>query len=120
MLLSLLLGGFAGVTAAFSKKALKAGVEDPDLIEKHAKIPKSERVLTPAVPGRLEGEAIQQQISCQKTFRDSKASVQQISAMNTLGLSGNRVATSVPVPVLRQHQLMDGGLQLCYMLLSVV
>jgi tyrosine-protein kinase Etk/Wzc len=39
MLLSLLLGGFAGVATAFAKKALQAGVEDPDLIEKHVNIP---------------------------------------------------------------------------------
>ena len=39
MLLSLLLGGFAGVAIAFAKKALKAGVEDPDLVEKHINIP---------------------------------------------------------------------------------
>ncbi len=57
-----------------------------DQIEKHAKIPKSERVLTPAVPGRLEGEAIQQQISREQRLRDSKGGVQQISAMNTLVL----------------------------------
>jgi len=39
LLLSLLLGGFIGVAAAFAKKALKAGVEDPDLIEKQINIP---------------------------------------------------------------------------------
>ena len=39
LLLSLLLGGFMGVAAAFAKKALKAGVDDPDLIEKHINIP---------------------------------------------------------------------------------
>jgi tyrosine-protein kinase Etk/Wzc len=39
LLLSLLLGSFAGVAIAFGKKALKAGVEDPDLIEKHVHIP---------------------------------------------------------------------------------
>ena len=39
MLLSLLLGGFAGIAIAFARKALKAGVEDTDLIEKHIKIP---------------------------------------------------------------------------------
>ena len=39
LLLSLLLGGFVGVAAAFAKKALRAGVEDPDLIEKHINIP---------------------------------------------------------------------------------
>jgi tyrosine-protein kinase Etk/Wzc len=39
LLLSLLLGGFAGVATAFAKKALRAGVEDPDLIEKHINIP---------------------------------------------------------------------------------
>ena len=39
LLLSLLLGGFVGVAAAFAKKALKAGVEDPDLIEKQINIP---------------------------------------------------------------------------------
>lgn len=39
MLLSLLLGGFAGVAAAFAKKALKAGVEDPDLIERQVNVP---------------------------------------------------------------------------------
>jgi len=39
VLFSLLLGGFAGVAAAFVKKALQAGVEDPDLIEKHVNIP---------------------------------------------------------------------------------
>jgi len=39
LLLSLLLGGFIGVATAFAKKALRAGVEDPDLIEKHINIP---------------------------------------------------------------------------------
>jgi tyrosine-protein kinase Etk/Wzc len=39
MLLSLLLGGFVGVATAFARKALKAGVEDPDLIEKQVNIP---------------------------------------------------------------------------------
>ena len=39
LLLSLLLGGFVGVVTAFAKKALRAGVEDPDLIEKHINIP---------------------------------------------------------------------------------
>jgi tyrosine-protein kinase Etk/Wzc len=39
MLLSLLLGGFLGVATAFVRKALRAGVEDPDLIEKHVNIP---------------------------------------------------------------------------------
>jgi len=39
MLLSLLLGGFIGVASAFARKALQAGVEDPDLIEKHVNIP---------------------------------------------------------------------------------
>ncbi len=39
MLLALLLGAFVGVALAFVKKALKAGVEDPDLIEKKVNIP---------------------------------------------------------------------------------
>jgi tyrosine-protein kinase Etk/Wzc len=39
LLLSLLLGGFVGVAVAFAKKALRAGVEDPDLIEKQINIP---------------------------------------------------------------------------------
>jgi tyrosine-protein kinase Etk/Wzc len=39
ILLSLLLGGFVGVATAFAKKAMQAGVEDPDLIEKHVNIP---------------------------------------------------------------------------------
>jgi len=39
LLLSLLLGCFIGVATAFAKKALRAGVEDPDLIEKHINIP---------------------------------------------------------------------------------
>jgi tyrosine-protein kinase Etk/Wzc len=39
MLISLLLGGVAGVAAAFAKKALKAGVEDPDLIERQVNVP---------------------------------------------------------------------------------
>ena len=39
LLLSLLLGGFAGVATAFAKKALRAGVDDPDLIEKQLNIP---------------------------------------------------------------------------------
>jgi tyrosine-protein kinase Etk/Wzc len=39
MLIALLLGGFAGVAIAFAKKALKSGVEDPDLIEKQINIP---------------------------------------------------------------------------------
>jgi tyrosine-protein kinase Etk/Wzc len=39
MLLALLLGVIGGVGTAFAKKALKAGVEDPDLIEKQVNIP---------------------------------------------------------------------------------
>jgi tyrosine-protein kinase Etk/Wzc len=39
LLLSILLGGFVGVAAAFARKALKAGVEDPDLIEKQINVP---------------------------------------------------------------------------------
>ena len=39
LLIALMLGGFLGVAAAFTKRALKAGVEDPDLIEKHVNIP---------------------------------------------------------------------------------
>ena len=39
MLLSLLLGGFVGVASAFARKALRAGVDDPDLIEKHVNVP---------------------------------------------------------------------------------
>jgi tyrosine-protein kinase Etk/Wzc len=39
LMLSLLLGGFLGVAAAFAKHALKSGVEDPDLIEKQVKVP---------------------------------------------------------------------------------
>ncbi|MDH5345073.1 MAG: polysaccharide biosynthesis tyrosine autokinase, partial [Gammaproteobacteria bacterium] len=34
-----LLGGFLGVAAAFTKKALQAGVDDPDLVEKAVNIP---------------------------------------------------------------------------------
>jgi tyrosine-protein kinase Etk/Wzc len=39
LLLALLLGGFVGVAAAFVRKALHAGVEDPDLIEKQINVP---------------------------------------------------------------------------------
>ena len=39
LLLSLLLGGFIGVATAFARKALRAGVDDPDLIERHINIP---------------------------------------------------------------------------------
>jgi tyrosine-protein kinase Etk/Wzc len=39
MLLSLLIGGFVGVATAFAKKALRSGVEDPDVIERHVSIP---------------------------------------------------------------------------------
>lgn len=39
LLLALLIGAVVGVALAFLRKALKAGVEDPDLIEKHANIP---------------------------------------------------------------------------------
>ncbi len=39
MMLALILGGFVGVAAAFARKALKAGVEDPDLIEKQLNVP---------------------------------------------------------------------------------
>jgi tyrosine-protein kinase Etk/Wzc len=39
MLIALLIGGFAGVGTAFAKKALKAGVEDPDVIEKQVNVP---------------------------------------------------------------------------------
>ena len=39
VLLALIIGGLVGVAAAFARKALKAGVDDPDLIEKHVNIP---------------------------------------------------------------------------------
>ena len=39
LVISLLLGGFLGTTAAFIKKALGGGVEDPNLIEKQTGIP---------------------------------------------------------------------------------
>jgi tyrosine-protein kinase Etk/Wzc len=39
LLLALLLGGFVGVAAAFARRALHAGVEDPDLIEKQINVP---------------------------------------------------------------------------------
>ena len=39
LLLSILLGGFVGVAVAFARKALHAGVEDPDLIEKQINVP---------------------------------------------------------------------------------
>ncbi len=39
MLLALLLGGFVGVALAFARKALNAGVEDSDLIERHVNLP---------------------------------------------------------------------------------
>ena len=39
LLLALMLGGFLGIAVAFVRRALKAGVEDPDLIEKHVNIP---------------------------------------------------------------------------------
>lgn len=39
LLLSLMLGGLVGVAAAFVRKALNVGVEDPDLIEKQVNIP---------------------------------------------------------------------------------
>jgi tyrosine-protein kinase Etk/Wzc len=39
MMLALLLGGFVGVALAFARKALHAGVEDPNLIENHVNIP---------------------------------------------------------------------------------
>ena len=39
MLIALLLGGFIGVAAAFGRKALQTGVNDPDLIEKQVNIP---------------------------------------------------------------------------------
>ena len=37
--LAVLLGGFIGVALAFARKALKAGVEDADLIERHLNLP---------------------------------------------------------------------------------
>jgi len=39
ILIALMLGSLIGVAIAFTNKALKAGVEDPDLIEKHVSIP---------------------------------------------------------------------------------
>ena len=39
ILLSLLIGGFAGVAAAFALKALRSGVEDPELVEKQLNVP---------------------------------------------------------------------------------
>jgi len=39
LMISFVLGGLLGVAAAFVRKALKSGVDDPDLIEKHVNIP---------------------------------------------------------------------------------
>ena len=39
MMLALLFGGVLGVGAAFARKALTSGVEDPNVIEKHVNIP---------------------------------------------------------------------------------
>jgi len=39
VLIALILGGIVGGAAAFAKKALKTGVDDPDLVEKHVNIP---------------------------------------------------------------------------------
>ena len=39
LMLSLIFGGFLGVGAAFARYALKAGVEDPDLIERSVGLP---------------------------------------------------------------------------------
>ena len=39
MTMALMMGGFIGVVLAFVRKALKSGVDDPDLIEKHLNIP---------------------------------------------------------------------------------
>ena len=39
MLMYTLLGGFIGVAAAFARKALHAGIEDPDLVEKAVNVP---------------------------------------------------------------------------------
>lgn len=39
VMLALILGGFVGVAVAFARKALKSGIEDPDLIERHVNIP---------------------------------------------------------------------------------
>jgi tyrosine-protein kinase Etk/Wzc len=39
VLLSLLIGAFVGVATAFAKKALRSGVEDPDMIERRISIP---------------------------------------------------------------------------------
>ena len=35
-MIALLLGGFIGVAAAFGRKALQSGVDDPDLVDVHA------------------------------------------------------------------------------------
>ncbi len=39
VMLALILGGFVGVALAFARKALKTGVEDPDVVEKRVNIP---------------------------------------------------------------------------------
>jgi len=39
LLIALLLGGFLGVATAFAKKALQAGIDDPDQIEKAVNLP---------------------------------------------------------------------------------
>lgn len=39
LLIALVLGALLGCAVAFTRKALKAGVEDPDLIERHVNIP---------------------------------------------------------------------------------
>jgi tyrosine-protein kinase Etk/Wzc len=39
LLLALVIGSAAGVGTAFGRKALRAGVDDPDLIEKHISVP---------------------------------------------------------------------------------
>ena len=64
LLLSLLLGGFVGVAAAFAKKALKAGVDDPDLIEKQINIP-----VYATVPHSKEQDRIFRELKSKKKKR---------------------------------------------------
>ena len=100
----LTVGGFIGVATAFAKKALRAGVEDPDLIEKHTNIPvyatvphskRQDRIfkalLDAAVETGLGIRAVCEEFARQQQWRaEARTRSNILSVFNALGLNMHR------------------------------
>jgi tyrosine-protein kinase Etk/Wzc len=71
LLLSILLGGFLGVAAAFARKALKGGVEDPDLVENHVHVPVYATILHSKRQQKIYGDLKSKQVNSAILAEDS-------------------------------------------------